>query len=66
MVVTGLGTRIKGTRVSLEGTGIYCSEMMFHSPISAESEEVLGEACGREGACGFCMEEKLNMEFLKD
>lgn len=55
-----------GEHTRVKGTGVYCCEMLFHSPISADSEEVLREACGREGACGFCVEEKLNTEFLKE
>lgn len=55
-----------GEHTRVKGTGVYCCEMLFHSPVSADSEEVLREACGREGACGFCVEEKLNTEFLKE
>lgn len=57
---------LRGTHTCAEGIGVYCTEMLFHSPASADSQEVLREACGREGACGFCVEEKLNMEFLKE
>lgn len=62
----GLAHVLRGTHTCVKGMGFYCSEMLFHSPISADSEEVLREACGGKGACGFCVEEKLNMEFLKE
>lgn len=55
-----------GGEVECHGRCTFYGEMLFHSPVSADSEEVLREACGREGACGFCVEEKLNTEFLKE
>lgn len=66
MVVTWLGTRVRGNTHVLREQAFTAVRCCSTAPFLQTQEEVLREACGREGACGFCVEEKLNTEFLKE